>query len=272
MTIIKVSKDGKIIKKKEGELTVPLTPPTADVESHVVPVDYVMSSRSKRIVNIFLLLIALLVLSAGIIGGIYLYRYMAHRHKVSRVAVDFWCGTDDLYDDNDMLEEMPTPLPQNDEPRGKPVEGSYHRLEEEIDIQMEEELERIEVPNFDECRKSVIIHNFQKNLTVIVDNDDAECFIMPLDRVHMNPPTTLADLIRKHASGYYIPKVEVVRHQYRVVEPPIQDMTFAGRAIEIECLGYKSYMLVKKEDKDRGHSKTYGYTNMEVVVKERIYK
>jgi hypothetical protein len=37
---------------------------------------------------------------------------------------------------------------------------TYMTMEEDIDIRIEDELERIEVPRFDECRQSVILHDF----------------------------------------------------------------------------------------------------------------
>ena len=46
--------------------------------------------------------------------------------------------------------KMPTPLPRT----------GYLMMEEEVDIFEEEETERIEVPRFDECRRSVVIHDF----------------------------------------------------------------------------------------------------------------
>ena len=48
-------------------------------------------------------------------------------------------------------------------------------------------------------------------------------------------------------SGYYMPKVDVVRRNYHVVTPPLTDLTFAGTTIKQECLGYTSYKLEKNE-------------------------
>jgi len=42
-------------------------------------VEFETSRRTKNVVNLFLLLIALMVLCSGVIGGFYLYRYMAQR-------------------------------------------------------------------------------------------------------------------------------------------------------------------------------------------------
>ena len=48
-------------------------------------------------------------------------------------------------------ERLPTPVAQS----------GYYLMEEDIDIFEDEETERIEVPRFDECRRSVVIHDFR---------------------------------------------------------------------------------------------------------------
>ena len=69
------------------------------------------------------------------------------------VSVQYEEDPADFYDTT--VEKMPTPVPQ-----GRP-RGEYFMMEEEVDIVEEEEVERIEVPRFDECRRSVVIHDFR---------------------------------------------------------------------------------------------------------------
>ncbi|XP_060584279.1 integral membrane protein 2B-like isoform X2 [Ruditapes philippinarum] len=258
MTIIKVTKDGKILgKKKADETVVPLAPESSEPAGRTLHISYVPSARSKRLVNVFLLIIALLVLSAGIIGGVYLYKYMQHRHRVSRISVQ--------YED-----DKPKPDHQTES-------VTYMTMEEDIDIRIEEELERIEVPRFDECRQSVILHDFHMNYTVIVDNEDQECFIMDLDRKQISPPKSFAELIRKYSSGYYMPRVDVVRRDYRVITPALKNLQFAGPAIAMECAHYDSYKLEKREpvpliEFHFKYVKTYGFSNLRQVIKDRIMK
>lgn len=258
MTIIKVSKDGKILgKKKADDTVIPLAPDDAEPAARTLHISYVPSARSKKIVNVFLLIIALLVLSAGIIGGVYLYRYMQHKHTMARIAVQ--------YED-----------PQSQQQQQQAT-TSYITMEEDIDILMEQELERIEVPRFDECRQSVVMHDFHMNYTVIVDTEDRECFIMDLDRTQMSPPKSFAELVRKYASGYYMPRVDVIRRDYRVVTPALKDLKFAGAAIAMECSHFDSYRLEKREaipviEFHFRIMKTYGYSNLESVIKDHIYK
>jgi len=266
MTIIKVSKDGKKLFKKVDELVVPLHVPD-DVEAggRVMHVEMMPSERSKRLVNVFLLIIALLVLTAGMVGGVYLYKYMAHRHKVSKVTIQYVDG------------DMPKAMPQRE---GE--EGFWcGTIDEEVDIMADYQVEKIDVPKFDDCSSSVVIHDFHTNTSVIVDNDDSECFIMDLDRTQMSPPRSFAELITKYASGYYMPKVDVVRRDYHVVTPPLTDLSFAGETIKQECLGYASYKLEKNEPPQmleiqfylkRKVFKTFGYSDLRQVVKDRIFK
>ncbi|XP_045201068.2 integral membrane protein 2B-like [Mercenaria mercenaria] len=259
MTIIKVSKDGKIIgKKKVDETVVPLAPESNETTGRTLHISYVPSTKSKRLVNVFLLIIALLVLSAGIIGGVYLYKYMQHRHKVSRISVQYQDAT------QPKAEQQTAAM-------------TYMTMEEDIDIRLDEEVERIEVPRFDECRQSVILHDFHMNYTVIVDTEDQECFIMDLDRKEMSPPKSFAELIRKYASGYYMPRVDVVRRDYRVITPALKDLSFAGPAIAMECAHFDSYKLEKKEpipviEFHFKYVKSYGFSNLQKVIKDRIFK
>jgi len=47
-------------------------------------------------------------------------------------------------------------------------------------------------------------------------------------------------------SDYYVPDTNVVRENYRVVEPAITDYTEFGVFIFYECRYYNSYKLVKE--------------------------
>ncbi|WAR27274.1 ITM2A-like protein [Mya arenaria] len=222
MTIIKVSKDGKLLaKKKVDETTVPLTPDGGGGPGLIaLTVDYQPSRRTKNVVNIFLLILALLVLASTVIGGFYLYKYMAHKHHKQRVTIEV----------QDRPVSMATMAKQS---RTSPPMVSY-TMYEEIDVELDTEVERIEVPQFDECRRSLVMHDFFNNYTVIVDQDDQECFIMPLDREHMKPPRSFSELVQRYASGYYMPKVDVVRRDYEVMRPMLTDLQFAGNAISAE--------------------------------------
>lgn len=269
MTIIKVSRDGKALIKKKDETVVPLAPESTEPSARAVQVRVAPAPKSRQCFNIILLTVAIAVLAAGIIGGVFLFKYMIHRSQKCHVTVQY---------EQDQPPKLPTPLPQDGPyPQDAPYSHSgYYVMEEDIDIQEVDDVERIEVPRFDECRRSVVIHDFRKNLTVIVDNDDHECFLMDLDREHMSPPRSFAELIRKYTAGYYMPKVDVIRRDYRVMYPALQDLQFAGINIMMECAGYNTYMLEKREnlaeiiDVQLKKVKAFGYSDLKTLVKDYI--
>lgn len=106
--------------------------------------------------------------------------------------------------------------------------------------------ERIEVPSIGDTRRATVLHDFSRNVTAIVDNDQAVCFIMPLNRTLVKPPESFWDMMLKLKSGYYVPDVNLVRENYRAVTPPLQDLTPLGFNIWLECSDYDTYRLVRE--------------------------
>ena len=54
-------------------------PENTDTAARAVQVRVTPAGSSRRCFNIFLLAIALMVLATGIIGGVYLFKYMIHK-------------------------------------------------------------------------------------------------------------------------------------------------------------------------------------------------
>lgn len=125
------------------------------------------------------------------------------------------------------------------------VPGPPGEFEQQVTI---EDLfhERIEVPNVGDTRRATVLHDFNRNVTAIVDKDQDVCFIMPLNRTLVKPPRNFWDMMLKLKSGYYIPDVNVVRERYRAVTPPLQDLTSLGFNIWMECSSYDTYRLVRE--------------------------
>lgn len=46
-------------------------------------------------------------------------------------------------------------------------------------------------------------------------------------------------------TGYYMPRADVLRKQYRVTLPALTDISFLGRYIEKECLYFQTYTMEK---------------------------
>jgi len=105
--------------------------------------------------------------------------------------------------------------------------------------------EKLHVPSVLDSRRSTIVHDFEKNLTAIIDKDRTYCFIMELNRTVVQPPQNLYDLIIKTKSGYYIPDGEVIRKQYRVLGPEIEDI---GDYIYNECQYFNTYRLIRADE------------------------
>jgi len=102
----------------------------------------------------------------------------------------------------------------------------------DLDLSDEERYEKIEVPKgFSHSRPGRFIHDFQLNLTAIIDLENDRCFIIPLNRSRVLPPKSLFDLVSKMQKGYYDVDTEVVRETYRVLTPKLQS------AAEFRSLG-----------------------------------
>lgn len=69
------------------------------------------------------------------------------------------------------------------------------------------------------------------------------CFVMPLDRSAVLPPNSLMDMIQKMMDGYYNINMNVIKHDMRVITPPIKDLSRIGVHINKECGGYEVYAL-----------------------------
>lgn len=238
-----------VSSKKCEKLAVPLVeneeaPPTND-EVIELPLHVLTIRERARRVNtattICACITAILVLTAGVIGGICLYRQLA---KAQMHSFRAWCNVPypkdleafashyqskplDDYDINESFEENQSPL--------------FFKEGFEID----DEVEEITVPDFGGGRRGRFIHDFSANKTGIIDLDGHRCFVMPLNRSLVLPPHSLLDLILKMRDGYYEVDTEVVRDTMSVLYPPITDFKSVGYYIARECSTLNTYMLEK---------------------------
>lgn len=225
-----------------------IDPTSEDVEAW-------LSSTARRRVStattICVFITALLVMSIGIIGGVYLYRQFS-RHQMSRFRG--WCG---IPYERDSLHLMGSPkLPLGGHPAiyksdmdAEWTPGSLFKEEFDLDL-VEDSYEQIHVPNFEYGRQGRFIHDFKANKTGIIDHTAGRCFVMPLDRTHVLPPRTLFDLIKKMWMGYYNVDTEVVRQTMRVMYPPVHDYKPLGRYISKQCADYPTYILEEVKHSD----------------------
>lgn len=246
MTIYKFQQVGKKSKEDEQPETVkePLTAekekdPEASKLPKAIHVTFI-PRRSKTCINMSLMLISLIVLSGGAIGGIYLYGHLKHTVIRGRCGVIY---TQDLF----MQKDPPVPIASgfryNDQNPSK-SDMSVSFFEETIEI-TDDYYERVEIPKFDECENAIVLHDFERNFTAIVDKDIGRCFIMKLNRSVIAPPKDLWDLLHKLKSGYYMPRATVVRETYTVEIPALDNLSILGPYVRSECSHFTTFMLRK---------------------------
>jgi integral membrane protein 2B len=210
-------------------------------------------------------LTALLVLTTGIVGGIYLYRQFAQyrlRHFRGWCSIPYvepssryeemhrTSASNPVFDaqkqDNINIETMINDLAKQmrESMDDSLLSESNQYFDEEFDIDVEfEQYERIEVPNFSHGRRGRFVHDFAKNMTGIIDVEEGRCFVLPLNRSQVLPPQSLFDLVVKMRTGYYDVDTQIVRDMYRVVTPPITDFKSLGYYIGRECAKLPTYRL-----------------------------
>lgn len=140
-----------------------------------------------------------------------------------------------------------------DKPIFKPVEvaddevedGDSGEFKQVMSLNSTDQTERIEVPNIDNYKKAVFIHDFVMNWSVIYDLIANRCFIMPLDRSKISPPKDILDILIKTKQGYYLPD-NMLLHQYMVVQKQITDLQPFGPSIESRCKKASSYLMEKR--------------------------
>ncbi|KAJ8975993.1 hypothetical protein NQ317_006290, partial [Molorchus minor] len=218
--------------KKGDKLIAPLVEneqlpaPTApeDVEAQDHPTIILFPAKARHISTVTflcLLLTALAVVGIGFIGGKYLYdEYisLSRRHSPSprfegyaHIPMGFE-GLDDY-----------APELKNMEKRLKEQVDEMNSFQESFEIDSDLQYEKINVPDFRDGRSGRFVHDFNTNITGIIDITGGRCFVMSLNRVNVLPPKSLFDLIHKMWDGYYKVDTEVIRKTMRVVIPPIND-------------------------------------------------
>lgn len=184
------------------------------LEAHLVVIHAAKRRRNRMMMMLaLLLLICFLIITA--VAGLFIFRHMQKRPYMGICDVRFH-------------------------------EGNYEgQFQEQVEVDNQYGVyEKLEVPPVLDSRKSVIVHDFDKNLTAIVDRDHGRCFILDLNRTVVQPPKNFLDLLQKFQSGYYVPDATVVREKYRVATPQIENLEPLGIYIWNECQYFETYRLV----------------------------
>ncbi|XP_069104509.1 integral membrane protein 2B-like [Argopecten irradians] len=275
MTIYKVIPQDKKEEKKLVEKDV-LTVPLTEAEPEPVVQVNVRQQRSKTWLNLFLILIALLVLATGATAGYYLYKnhMTPSKLKHAKGRCSFILRKTDNDPTSQMFQDTNT-LPRIDD-GGLTVpdqrrkhhyrkHGRKHhhgpkplfttvKMEEMIEV-TDNVFERISMPEIDDILKSLILHDFERNKSAIVDYHDRVCYVMNLNRNEVSPPRNLIDLLNKINSGYYLPRANVLKRKYRVVSPALDNITYLGPYIVNECSNYKTFQLMRLAGDDELRSR-----------------
>ncbi|KAL0273575.1 UNVERIFIED_CONTAM: hypothetical protein PYX00_006212 [Menopon gallinae] len=237
-----------------------------DVESAAPNLKYViLGARARRITTsttLCLLIMSLLVMSIGVIGGVYVYRQFT-RQQFQRFHG--WCNIpygnvkssgnkdyqghqESLFADSNLFERLSNIRDNGDRPMFYMQNNGRNSFRQEFELDPENDLEKIVVPDFGRARKGKFIHDFTTNKTGIIDYLQGRCFIMPLNRQRVYPPRRMSDIINQMLNGSYDVDTEVVRETMTVVLPPISDFRDIGQFIEQLCKPLKTYMLKKRDD------------------------
>lgn len=133
-------------------------------------------------------------------------------------------------------------------------------FKEEFDLDAEQDVAQINVPEFRDGRSGRFIHDFQNNQSAIIDQSARRCFVMPLDRKSVLPPSSMIDLIQKMYQGYYDIDTSAVRKKMRVVTPALSDLSAVSTKIQTACDRFKIYQLEEFVSGGMAHLFIYFFT------------
>jgi hypothetical protein len=91
--------------------------------------------------------------------------------------------------------------------------------QERVDV-IDDQHVRLEVPQLATLRSATVFHDFTTKWTAFYDSANQRCYVKPLAKTMAAPPRDLVDLLYKLESDFYMPNVEAIRVQYRVLPNP----------------------------------------------------
>ncbi|KAK0088113.1 hypothetical protein PV325_013109 [Microctonus aethiopoides] len=228
-----------------------------------------------------LIFTSLLGMSLGVLGGVCIYRRYAreqmHRFRTGWYSIPYERSdnkmpfvSDELSaglpGDTDFFKSLARDTEQEAlvldksaqtnirdflQQQSKIFSKNFFREYFEIDLE-NERYERIDVPDFRDGRQGRFIHDFNVNLTGIIDLSGHCCFVMPLNRDRVLLPRNMYDLLNKMYNGYYELNTEVIRKTMRAVFPAIEDRESVGTYIGRECENMPIYQLEKINSTNTG--------------------
>lgn len=244
--------------------------PQRDMAGHYLILRRIRPNLGPNSMTLYCLLFtALLGMSIGVIGGVYIYKRYAreqmHRFRTGWYSIPYERMDNKLPLLSDALAAGIPPdsdlfktLARDTEREALVLEKSADNnirnfFQESFEIDLENEhYEGIDVPDFKGGRQGRFIHDFNINLTGIIDLDGHSCFVMPLNRQRVLPPKNMYDLLSKMYNGYYEVNTEVVRETMKATFPAISDRSSVGTYIARECKHMPIYQLEKISNTNNG--------------------
>ncbi|XP_022197191.1 integral membrane protein 2B [Nilaparvata lugens] len=227
-----------------------------DANLFVARTCYTRTRRASSATTVCLFLTALMVMSFGVLSGIYLYRQFAlaqmHRYR-GRCRIPFEEVTNSaMFQQEDtkslntlnMLQKMSAAFANRFESQNQNLEDGKYFEESYI---MDDNHEKL-TTSFQGGKHNSFIYDFSSNETAIIDQDSKRCFVMPLDRAHVLPPKNLNDLLIKMRTGYYELDFSILRQSMRVVTPAISNRSRLGMYIQRDCTMFPIFKLEKIEE------------------------
>merc|ERR1712026_460088 len=115
--------------------------------------------------------------------------------------------------------------------------------------EVDEEIDTYELTELPQLSRGKYIHDFKMNKTLILDEENDRCFIMELNRNEIKPPRDFMEFISRLENGIYQLNLNEVRHDTRVVFPPLDNVSWLKYGVPIanNCQKRTSYLLEEVE-------------------------
>lgn len=232
---------------------------------------YILRTRVARVssaTTLCLLITALLVMTVGLFGGLYIYKQMSRHHKYRGFCNVPYTDARVGSPSNDFSGAPLFTIPlTNEQTANRKIDvngisyvfgsdsdavAKFFREELELDLD-DEKYSKVEVPDFKGGRSGRFIHEFESGKTAIVDKSANRCFIMDMDRTRVLPPKDMLDIVQKMWQGYYSVNTKRVRETMRVVLPPLDESELSelGVYIQEECRDKTSFALTAEKPTGR---------------------
>jgi len=125
------------------------------------------------------------------------------------------------------------------------MEGEFYQ-QVEIDVN-QDRYEKLNIPPVLNTRRASILHDMDVGLTAIIDQDHGRCFITQINATLVKPISDYYELVKYNKAGYYLPDAELIRDNYRLLKPAIEDVSQFGQRIYSYCEFYDTYRLVRDD-------------------------